>query len=323
MANERASVVIVVPVFNDWGALARLLPDIDAALGAAGLTGRLAIVDDGSTIEAPADLRGRRYAHLRQIDLVKLRRNLGHQRAIAVGLTHLATAGIDADTVVVMDGDGEDRAADIPRLLAELAQAAGKQHVVFAARAKRFEGPLFRAMYQIYRLVHWLLTGVGVRVGNFSALTPAAAQALCLHPDTWNHFAASVFRSRIPFSTLPIARGERYAGASHMRYSGLVAHGLSAIAVFSEIVGARLIVVFSTMVGLAIFLLAAVVGVRLFTPLGIPGWATTAAGLLILFAMQAVLSLLILVLVVLGDRSQAKVIPLRDAGLFIESVTPF
>jgi hypothetical protein len=177
-------------------------------------------------------------------------------------------------------------------------------------------------MYQIYRLVHWLLTGVGVRVGNFSALTPAAAQALCLHPDTWNHFAASVFRSRIPFSTVPIARGERYAGASHMRYSGLVAHGLSAIAVFSEIVGARLIVVFSAMVGLAIFLLAAVVGVKLFTPLGIPGWATTAAGLLILFAMQAVLSLLILVLVVLGDRSQAKVIPLRDAGVFIESVTP-
>ena len=322
MANERTSAVIVVPVFNDWGALAHLLPDIDAALGAAGLTGRVEIVDDGSTIEPPAELRGRRYAHLRQIDLVKLRRNLGHQRAIAVGLTHLATAGVDADAVVVMDGDGEDRPADIPRLLAQLAQTAGQQNVVFAARAKRFEGPLFRAMYQIYRLIHWLLTGVGVRVGNFSALTPAAAQALCLHPDTWNHFAASVFRSRIPFSTLPIARGERYAGASHMRYSGLVAHGLSAIAVFSEIVGARLIVVFSAAVALAIFLLASVVGVRLFTPLGIPGWATTAAGLLILFAMQAVLSLLILVLVVLGDRSQAKVIPLRDAELFIESVTP-
>src|SRR5690348_637346 len=141
MANERTSAVIIVPVFNDWGTLANLLPDIDAALGAAGLTGRVAIVDDGSTTEPPADLRGRRYANLHEVHLIKLRRNLGHQRAIAVGLTHLATAGIDADAVVVMDGDGEDRPADIPKLLAELAQAPGRQHVVFAARAKRFEGP--------------------------------------------------------------------------------------------------------------------------------------------------------------------------------------
>src|SRR6185369_10680448 len=166
MANEPTSVVIVVPVFNDWAALARLLPDIDTALGAARLTGRVAVVDDGSTSEPPGELRGRRYANIREVNLVKLRRNLGHQRAIAVGLTHLATAGIAADAVIVMDGDGEDRPADIPRLLAELANAPAKQHVVFAARAKRFEGPLFRAMYQIYRLVHWLLTGVGVRVGN-------------------------------------------------------------------------------------------------------------------------------------------------------------
>lgn len=314
-------VVIVTPVFNDWSSLARLLPEIDAALGSAGLVGRVMVVDDGSTLEMPAELSGRRYANL-EAALVKLRRNLGHQRAIAVGLSYLVTAGIDANAIVVMDGDGEDSPEDIPRLLAELSKAPGKHHVVFAARAKRFEGPLFRAMYHLYRFVHWLLTGVAVRVGNFSALSPAAAQALCLHPDTWNHYAASVFRSRIPFSTVPLSRAERYAGASHMRYSGLVAHGLSAIAVFSEVVGARLIVAFSAMVGLAIILLAAVVAIRLFTPLGVPGWATTAAGLLILFAMQAVLSILILVLVVLGDRSQAKVIPLRDAGLFIESVKP-
>lgn len=316
------SVVVVIPVFNDWSSLARLVPEIDAALGSAGLSGRVTIVDDGSTLEVPAEIRGHSYPHLRQVEVIKLRRNLGHQRAIAVGLTHLASAGIGADAVVVMDGDGEDRPEDIPRLLAELSKAGSAQRVVFAARAKRFEGPLFRLMYHLYRFVHWLLTGVAVSVGNFSALSPAAVQALSLHSDVWNHYAGAVFRSRIPFSTVPLPRAQRYAGSSHMRYSGLVAHGLSAIAVFSEIVGARLIVLFSAMVGLAIILLAVVVGVRLFTPLGVPGWATTAAGLLILFAMQAVLSILILVLVVLGDRSQAKVIPLRDAGLFIETVKP-
>jgi hypothetical protein len=38
--------------------------------------------------------------------------------------------------------------------------------------------------------------------------------------------------------------------------------------------------------------------------------------------MQAILSLVILALIVLGDRSQAKVIPLRDAEYFVESVEP-
>jgi hypothetical protein len=67
-------------------------------------------------------------------------------------------------------------------------------------------------------------------------------------------------------------------------------------------------------------LLAVVVLVRFLTNQAIPGWATNATGLLLVFAMQAVLSLVILALIVLGDRSQAKVIPLRDAQFFIESV---
>ena len=48
--------------------------------------------------------------------------------------------------------------------------------------------------------------------------------------------------------------------------------------------------------------------------------ATNAGGLIIVFTMQALLSLLILALLVLGDRSQTKVIPIRDAEMFIESV---
>ena len=44
-------------------------------------------------------------------------------------------------------------------------------------------------------------------------------------------------------------------------------------------------------------------------------------GLLIVFTMQALLALTILALIVLGDRSHAKIIPLRDAELFIESAT--
>jgi polyisoprenyl-phosphate glycosyltransferase len=313
-------VAILIPIFNDWESLARLLPEIDGALASEGLRGRVTIVDDGSTRAPNEENRRQTYTNLRAVELVRLRCNLGHQRAIAVGLTHLSKSSARAKAVVVMDGDGEDRPQDVPRLIAEL--SGNPAAVVFAARTKRFEARVFLLMYHLYRLVHWLLTGIPVRVGNFSALSPSVLPGLLVAPDVWNHYAAAVFRSRLRFSTLALPRGKRYLGKSQMRYSGLVAHGLSGIAVFGEIVGARLIILLSGVIALAVFLLAVVVFVRFFTNYAIPGWATNAAGLLILFTMQAILSLLILALIVLGGRSQAKVIPLRDAELYIESVNP-
>jgi polyisoprenyl-phosphate glycosyltransferase len=319
-ASPDGHVAILIPIFNDWGSLAKLLPEIDAVLKSAGLRGRVTVVDDGSTVTPDDEIRRQAYTSIRTTELVRLRCNLGHQRAIAVGMAHLNRSGVGAGAVVVMDGDGEDRPEDIPPLVAELSRTHCQ--VVFAARTKRFESQAFRLMYQLYRLVHWLLTGIAVRVGNFSAVSPSILPGLLISPDIWNHYAAAVFRSRIRFSTLPLPRGRRYLGASQMRYSSLVAHGLSAIAVFGEIVGARLILLVGGAVVLASFLLAVVVAVRLFTTYAIPGWATNAAGLLILFLMQAILSILILALIVLGGRTQAKVMPLRDAELFIESVRP-
>ena len=269
------------------------------------------------------DLRNQPYQNLRAVELLRLRCNLGHQRAIAVGMSHITRTGVGAHALVVMDGDGEDRPEDIPRLLNALRGSSGDcpSRVVFAGRTRRLESARFRLMYNLYRLVHWLLTGISVRVGNFSVLTPDAMARLVIAPDMWNHYAAAVFRSRVPFSILPLPRGKRYLGQSHMSYSSLVAHGLSAIAVFGELVGARLIILLSGVVVVAVSLLIVAVLLRLFSNQAISGWATNAVGLLIVFTMQALLALTILALIVLGDRSHAKIIPLRDAELFIESAT--
>ena len=319
--SESKRLAILIPVFNDWESLSILLPEIDNALWANGLRGSVILVDDGSTLpfERASQLNPGTYRSVSTLELVRLRCNLGHQRAIAVGLAHLNEKHPDADFVVVMDGDGEDSPSDIPALVSELLKVDSCR-VIFAARIKRFEGALFQSMYHVYRLLHWLLTGIHVRVGNFSVLDRSVLARLLTTPDLWNHYAAAIFRSRIPFTMLPIARGRRYAGKSHMQYSSLVSHGLSAIAVFGENVGARLAIAVSFIALLACLLLGAVLTVRLFTPLAIPGWATNAAGLLVVILFQALMALLVLMLLVLSGRSQARMIPLRDAGFFVESV---
>ena len=115
---------------------------------------------------------------------------MGHQRALAVGLARLKCMGSEGDAVVIMDGDGEDRPEHVPTLVAELMKHP-TPHVVFAARTRRSEAPAFRFMYQVFRIAHKLLTGIAVRVGNFSAPHPAAAGRLLSTPDLWNHYTAA------------------------------------------------------------------------------------------------------------------------------------
>ncbi len=138
--------------------------------------------------------------------------------------------------------------------------------------------------------------------------------------DTWNHYAASIFKSRIPYTMFPVARGKRLAGDSKMNFVGLVLHGLSAISVFAEIVGARLTLAIVGLVTLVFGLLAAVLAIRWGTTLAIPGWATTAAGLLLVIVLQMLTVALGLTLLVLFNRNNLSFLPLRDYRYFVGDI---
>src|SRR6266404_6074570 len=160
--------VVAIPIFNDWEALRLLLQNLDDALAARGMRAGVIVIDDGSTSHPPDDLvRGTPRALL-DVEILHLARNLGHQRAIAIGLTFVHQER-SCDAVVVMDGDGEDRPEDVPRLVDELL-ATQSEKVIFAARVRRAEGVAFRLFYALYRVAHRILTGAAVQVGNFSVV---------------------------------------------------------------------------------------------------------------------------------------------------------
>jgi hypothetical protein len=123
---------------------------------------------------------------------------LGHQRAIAIGLYYMHQL-LPVDAIVVMDGDGEDRPADIPGLLSALAEGGGC--MVFAARAKRLERPIFRFFNRLYRVIHWVLTGITVRVGNFSVIPRASLDRLMVSSDLWNHYLPLRFAAGCRFAS--------------------------------------------------------------------------------------------------------------------------
>ena len=306
---------ILIPVFDDWTCAGRILPLIDAELSGIAAGVHVILIDDGSTTPAPEDLVAAPLQSISDVGVLRLRGNLGHQRAIAIGLYYVHQF-LAADATIVMDGDGEDQPHDIPALLAGFEQSGGRE-MVFAARTKRLERRVFRFFYQLYRVVHRVLTGIPVRVGNFSIVPRACLERLMVSSDLWNHYAAAAFRSRVPLGTVPLARGTRLDGKSRMNFFALVVHGLSAISVFADVVSVRLLVGATVFGFSSLLLLAGVLYGRFSIPHAMPAWAAIAVGSLAGICLQAMMLSLVLVLAVISARSHTSVIPLRDSEYYI------
>ena len=308
-----------MPLRDDWASARELIQQIDQAVAAEFRHSLNILLVDDASIEPckPSDFKYS-LSVVQTIRVLRLRRNLGHQRAIAVGLAFIEH-NQPCDAVMVMDADGEDT----PQGVVALLKAFHENHqakAVFAARSRRSESLGFRVFYRIYKMLHLWLTGIEVKVGNFSILPYAFLNTLVVYPELWSHYAAAMFRSRLSFTTIPIARGSRIAGVSRMNFISLVTHGLSAISVFGDVVGARLLVASLLSSAIAMMGIAWVVAVRLFTSRAIPGWATSAAGTLAILAIQFLTVAASFTFLTLSGRLNFGFIPVRDSSLFIAGV---
>ncbi len=308
--------VIIIPVYDDWSSLATLLQHLDALDLPATYSCRVLVVNDASVQPVPRGWPDGCFRRLAGVDILNLACNLGHQRAIAVGLVSAAQTGCHA--AIVMDGDGEDQPADVVRLVERWQAAPG--HIISAQRVRRSEGGAFRFFYWLYRLLFRLLTGRGIDFGNFCLIPSIHLAALTRNAGVWNHLAASIVRSRAPIISVPTFRGTRYAGRSNMSFIALVLHGLSALSVFSDIALVRILVLSLVLGVLTMVGLTVVVSIRFLTDLAIPGWASTVASALVIILVQAAVLTTVSVFSLLYMRSTKTIVPLLDAPSYIESV---
>ena len=83
-------IAAAVPVYDDWESALEVCKKIDAVLeDHASLNVSLMLIEDGSTsVVCPSKISWRP-RFIARLSVLVLRRNLGHQRAIAIGLAHL------------------------------------------------------------------------------------------------------------------------------------------------------------------------------------------------------------------------------------------
>jgi len=292
------NIAVCIPIYDDWQSARTLLQQLDAVASRLPHRFDVLFVDDGSVEPLPVELDT--LLSLARVSALRLRRNLGHQRAIAVGLTHLYQNGTH-DAVLIMDSDGEDNPDWIPALVGRCVVSNGSK-VVFGARSRRSEGTGFRIGYQVFRALHRWLVGIPVIGGNYSIVPRAALERLVFAHELWNHYVASVQRLKLPTDTVPAPRAKRIAGQSKMNAVSLAVHGFCAIAAHAETAVVRWTVSMAVL-GVLVSLSGLWLG-SLFVLAGF--------GLLALALLGFPLSLLTLV-----GRSNATFLPVRDCATFV------
>jgi glycosyltransferase involved in cell wall biosynthesis len=307
---------LVIPVFNDWASFRRLLEELEKVAATLPFQIFVTAIDDGSTDDHLAPLHDLpAFTHLAGAEIVHLSVNVGHQRAIAIGL---CVAAHDQqinpgqfDAVLIMDADGEDP----PSAIATLTQGIGPRQdfCVVAQRRKRVETFQFKFFYFLYKLFFQLVTGKTIGFGNFCILSAGYVRRLVMVSDLWNNLPAAVLRSRLPIQTVTIDRGRRYAGKSKMNFTSLVVHGFSGISVYADTIFVRLLILASALIVIGFVCFFVLLTLRIFVPShATPGWATTIIFGLSIIILQLVVTALSSLLMLLNNRVQRLVIPKLD-----------
>ena len=241
---------ILIPVYNDWESLIKLLDEINKVITDIKNTEfDCMIVNDASTIKLPEIKIPK---NIKKIEIFNMKQNKGHARCIAFAIRYLSKKN-DFDHLIVMDGDGEDRPEEIKYLVN---QALEDQEIsVVAKRVKRSEGFLFQILYEVHKLITLVFTGKQINFGNYSCLTKKDVVTLSQQESLWSSFSGTLKKSISRLNTINSTRGSRYFGPSKMSLFNLGIHSFSIIAVFKSQVFLR-----GLIFGILIYLFKSILG---------------------------------------------------------------
>ena len=244
-------IIILIPVFNDWESLQKLLIEIENSIKKfPDLTIQCFVVNDASTIVKPEFKKPEKIDSLK---ILNMKENRGHARCNAFGIRYI-TQNEKFDYLILMDGDGEDRPSELEDLITKALE--NPNFSVVAKRVKRSEGLFFQSLYIIHKFITYFFTGKKINFGNYTCLTKKDAEIISSKPSLWSSYSGTVKKNLSNLLEINSIRGARYFGPSKMSLFKLIIHSFSIIAVFKFQVFLR-----SIFIILLLFLLKSYLGI--------------------------------------------------------------
>ncbi len=231
-------IVILIPVFNDWESLKKLIFDISQNIrDFKNLIFECIVINDASTIEHKDLFKPE---NIRSIKILNMKVNQGHARCNAFGIRYIIQKE-NFDYLILMDGDGEDRPVEIKSLINKIFEVPNNS--VVAKRIKRSEGIFFKSLYEIHKFLTFFFTGKKINFGNYSCLTKNDAETISNIPSLWSSYSGTIKKNLKKLQEINSIRGVRYFGPSKMSIYKLLIHSFSIIAVFKYQVFLRSILI--------------------------------------------------------------------------------
>ena len=229
--------IILIPVYNDWKSVFKLIENIDVQIKGWDAEVSVLIVNDASTEKRPEI--NFNLNNLKSVQVINMKENRGHARCNAAGLKYINEKE-DFDYVIPMDGDGEDRPEEIRLLIDKVKEYPDT--VITGDRTKRSEGFIFKFCYLIHKYLTYVFTGQSIKFGNYTCLPKSTVAKMTDEAATWSSFSGSLSKTAKVRKSVSSIRGSRYFGPSKMSFINLLKHSLSIIAVFKSTVLIRSII---------------------------------------------------------------------------------
>ena len=222
---------ILVPIYNDWQSLSKLIDEINNLSLSPEFQLSIIIVNDASNHDRQE--QNNEFENIQSIKILNMKKNQGHARCIATGLKYIFEKN-DFDYVIPMDGDGEDRPEEIKEFLNQIKNSDNKP--IVGERIKRSESLFFQICYKIHKLITFIFAGKSIKFGNYSCLSKSSVEKMINEKATWNSFSGALTKIENDLISIPSIRGNRYFGPSKMSFFNLLNHSLSIVSVFRKTV---------------------------------------------------------------------------------------
>lgn len=220
------TLTFLLPVYNDWKSLQKLLIGIDSQLIKLNKNGNILIIDDNSTVKQQFNIK--KFKKIQRIEILKLKINLGSQKAIAIGLNFLKLKKTKT-IVTILDSDGEDDYTKIPTMVKMVYKLHNK--IIVSCRTKRNEGILFNFLYSIHKIILFIFSGMWINFGNFSSFNSKNIRSIMSNDSSWFALSSCIARNCKVYKTFA-ERKKRFFGKSKLSLPDLFFHSVRVNLVF-------------------------------------------------------------------------------------------
>lgn len=249
--SARVAVSVLVPAKDEADNLAEFLSQCDRALGAAGFTFEVIVIDDGSRDRSPELLR-ELAAQYPFLTVVTHRR----QRGIADALRSGADAA-RGEICLFYPADLQYRPEDIPALVRPILEDTAD--VVTGTRQGRYEKAFVSGVYN--RLCRWLF---GVKVEDLNSVKAwrrEVLQGVRLRPDWHRYMVVMAAVDGFRLQSVPVPLYPRAAGVSKFDWRRIPVGVLDLLSVWFLLRFGRKPMLFFGVSGAILFLVGLLAGI--------------------------------------------------------------